>query len=70
MAVVPQIESQIETATEVIEIPSKTYKLNTNVVSIVIEDGVQKIVEKDRIAGFVDNLDAVKQSIYHILSTK
>ena len=54
----PYIENQLDPSiednnTEIIQVPSKTYKL-----------------KNDRIIGFVDNIDAVKQTIYHILSTE
>lgn len=53
---IPQIDDVDLTNEEEIKIPSKTYKLNINE------------TEDDTIAGFVDDVDAIKQSIYHILS--
>lgn len=50
----PQITSDIDVTQTTI--PSKTYKL------IISEDG------DDSIKGTVDNLDAIKQAIYHILA--
>ena len=47
----PQIDNQLINETKLIELPSKTYKLNN-----------------DRIVGFVDRVEAVKQAVYHILS--
>lgn len=52
----PQIDNQLKNTSQVITLPSKTYKLNLN-------DN-----DNDRIIGFVDKLDAVKQAVYHILS--
>ena len=54
----PQIDNPIINETQIITIPSKTYKL------IVNEE------KNDRIAGFVDNLTAIKQAVYHILMTE
>ncbi len=48
--ITPQIENSLQPKTEIIKLPSKTYKMT-----------------EDRIAGFVDGLEAVKQAIYHIL---
>ena len=53
---IPQIDDIDLTNEEEIKIPSKTYKVNIN------ETG------QDTIAGFIDDIDAIKQSIYHILS--
>ena len=53
---IPQIDDIDLTNEEEIKIPSKTYKLNINE------------TENDTIAGFVDDVDAIKQSIYHILN--
>ena len=61
MALTPQIDSEINNITTTTELPSKTYKLNTN---------VNNQIEATRIIGFVDNLDAVRQAIYHILMTE
>jgi len=58
MATTPQIENQLENITEIIQLPSKTYKLNIN------ENN------SDRIIGFIDKLEAIKQAIYHILMTE
>lgn len=58
MALIPQIENPIDYTTDIDTIPSKTYKL------IVKED------KNDRIIGYIDNLEAVKQAIYHILSVE
>ena len=58
MALIPQIENPIDYTTDVDTIPSKTYKL------IIKED------KNDRIIGYIDNLEAVKQAIYHILSVE
>lgn len=52
---IPQIEN-IEN--EEIKVPSKTYKLNIN------EN------QEDRIIGFVDEIEAIKQTVYHILSVE
>lgn len=48
--ITPQIENSLQPKTEIIKLPSKTYKMT-----------------EDRIAGFVDGLEAVKRAIYHIL---
>lgn len=58
MALIPQIENPIDYTTDVDTIPSKTYKL------IIKED------KNDRIIGYIDNLEVVKQAIYHILSVE
>ena len=58
MALIPQIENPIDYTADIDTIPSKTYKL------IVKED------KNDRIIGYIDNLEAVKQAIYHILSVE
>lgn len=58
MALIPQMENPIDYTTDVDTIPSKTYKL------IIKED------KNDRIIGYIDNLEAVKQAIYHILSVE
>lgn len=50
----PQIDSDLETTQ--ITLPSKTYKL------IIREDG------NDNIKGNIDNIEAIKQAIYHILA--
>lgn len=71
---IPQIDNQLEFENEDIEtvqLPSKTYKLNKNVnIFRRNEDGTTEIVEVDTIAGFVDDLEAIKQSAYHILNTE
>lgn len=58
---VPQIENSEEfdniSINNINEMPSKTYKL-------IINDEEQE----DRISGFVDDIEAIKQTIYHILS--
>ena len=58
MATIPQIENQIQNTTSIVTLPSRTYKLNIN------ENA------SDRIIGFVDKLEAVKQAVYHILMTE
>lgn len=58
MALIPQIENPIINDTQLITLPSKTYKL------IINEN------KNDRIAGFVDNLEAIRQAVYHILMTE
>ena len=58
MATTPQIDGEIQVVNSIATIPSKTYKLNIN------ETGY------DRIIGYVDNLEAVKQVVYHILMTE
>ena len=66
----PQIDNSLDNITEVIQIPSKTYKLNIDERSVVSTELVDRLEYKDRIAGFVDNIDAVRQSVYHILNTE
>lgn len=66
----PQIDNAIENKVQIIEIPSKTYKLNINEFNIISSDNEQYIEGQDRIIGFVDNIDAIKQSVYHILNTE
>ena len=56
----PQIDNQISNETTIIELPSKTYKLNIS----------SNELENDRIIGFVDNKSAVEQAVYHILSVE
>lgn len=51
---IPNISILIDEITEV-NYPSRTYKL---------------ILNKDRISGYTDDLDAIKQAIYLILSTE
>ena len=58
MATLPQIDGGLENITEINTLPSKTYKLNINE------------TKNDRIIGFVDKLDAIRQSVYHILSVE
>ena len=58
MATLPQIDGSTQTITKISTLPSKTYKLILN------ENG------PDRIIGYVDKLDAVRQSVYHILNTE
>ena len=123
MALIPQIDNEMNITTQTVEIPSLTYKLDissvsnsnytqdyNNMVRFVFDDGHlvaifnhpnsevdfdivdghliassnnQTILDKyhvefyniyfdteyysDRIMGYVDNIDAVKQAIYHIL---
>lgn len=54
---VPQIDNLVDFDEEQITIPSKTYKLGIN------EDN-----GNDRIIGFVDDKEAIRQAVYHILS--
>ena len=54
---IPNIDILAQEITETTR-PSKTYK-------IVMNDGV-----KDRISGFTDDLDAISQAVYLILSTE
>ncbi len=46
----PQIENSLKPTTQIVLVPSKTYKM-----------------KEERIAGYVDGLEAVKQAIYHTL---
>lgn len=48
--ITPQIKNSLQPKTEIVKLPSKTYKMT-----------------EEKIAGFVDGLEAVKQAIYHIL---
>lgn len=66
----PQINN---TSNEEVIIPSRTYKLNTeNLLSKYSIQGnyltVEAQIYTDRIAGFVDDTEAIKQAVYHILS--
>lgn len=72
MAILPQIDNSISNTlqTTQTQIPSKTYKLNLDVVTTYEKDGSLKTVETDRIEGYVDGLEAIKQAIYHILTTE
>lgn len=63
MALLPQIDNGLDASTtKEIKLPSKTYKL-------MLDSSIFKI-KTDRILGITDNLEAVKQSIYHILNTE
>ena len=74
MALTPQIDNGItnESQTNQITIPSKTYKLNLDVATPTnqINSNLSNNFAVDRIIGYVDNLEAVKQAIYHILMTE
>jgi hypothetical protein len=72
MAILPQIDNSISNTlqTTQTQIPSKTYKLNLDVVTTYEKDGSLKTVNTDRIEGYVDKLEATKQAIYHILMTE
>lgn len=58
MATLPQIDNQLQNNTQINILPSKTYKLNLSETN------------NDRIIGFIDKLDSIKQSVYHILNTE
>lgn len=67
----PQIENKFTSTTQIVELPSKTYKLNLNINDTVFKDGVKfEATEVDKIIGFVDNLEAIRQAVYHILMTE
>lgn len=51
--ITPQIDNSITNEVKTVELPSKTYKMNS-----------------ERISGFVDGLEAVKQAAYHILEVE
>lgn len=75
MKITPQISNELTNTTETQSIPSKTYRLQTEKASVLVEDIEQstvdiKIEEIDRIKGFVDGREAVRQAIYHILMTE
>ena len=72
MATLPQINNQMsnEVKTNSMQLPSKTYKLNNNVLTTYEEDGQLKNIEADRIKGYTDGLEAIQQAIYHILNTE
>lgn len=53
----PQIDNQLNGGITNKILPSKTYRINN-----------YKIVNENRIQGYVDGLDAIKQAIFHILS--
>lgn len=55
MALTPQIDNQLSTSTKTVTLPSKTYKLN---------------IYTNKIAGFADGIEAVRQAVYHILMTE
>ena len=65
----PEITNQIDnTTTQVdVQLPSKTYKLDLTVGNIYSNESALQILSADRIAGYVDGLDAMKQAIFHIL---
>lgn len=52
---IPGVNGILTEDLEVIEIPSKNYKMHYNI---------------DKISGFVDEIDAVKQAIFKILNTE
>ena len=69
----PQIENTNIPDEEEIDMPSRTYRLNTEslIEKYSIVDNhlvVEGDVYTDTIAGFVDDIDAIKQSVYHILN--
>lgn len=72
MAILPQIDNSISNTLQTIQtqLPSKTYKLNLDVITTYNEEGTLKTINTDRIEGYVDNIQAVKQAIYHILMTE
>lgn len=72
MAILPQIDNSIDNTVQTIQtqIPSKTYKLNLDVVTTYYDEGTLKTINTDRIEGYVDKLEATKQAIYHILMTE
>lgn len=51
--ITPEIDNVMQPTTELITIPSRTYK-----------------TDETSIAGFVDNLDAIKQAVWHILNVE
>ena len=52
---IPSINDDLKKDFEFIELPTNTYKLN---------------IEENKIYGYVDNLEAMKQAIYLILNTE
>lgn len=70
---IPQIDNQLEYESEDIEkikLPSKTYKLNKNINTVIDTVGGREVIEVDKIAGFVDDIEAIKQAAYHILNVE
>lgn len=59
----PQIDNPINNNTSTIELPSKTYKLDIDYNKMI---GLQS----NRIIGYADNIDAVRQAVFHILATE
>ena len=70
---IPQIDNQLEYESEDIEkikLPSKTYKLNKNINTVIDTVGGREVIEVDKITGFVDDIEAIKQAAYHILNVE
>lgn len=61
---IPNINILMEEITET-QRPDRTYKINVNT-SALVEEGISK----DRISGYVDDLESVQQAIYLILNTE
>lgn len=60
---IPNVSLLMEEITE-IKHPSRTHKIVIN------EEEIDKPIRQDRISGYTDDLDAIKQAIYLILSTE
>lgn len=60
---IPNVSLLMEEITEITH-PSRTHKIVIN------EEEIDKPIRQDRISGYTDDLDAIKQAIYLILSTE
>ena len=60
---IPNINLLMENITD-ITYPSRTYKI------VIKDEEIDKPERQDRIKGYTDDLDAIKQAIYLILSTE
>lgn len=71
MSLLPQISNELNASiTTEVKLPSKTYKLMKDVTTTEMVNGKFKVNQYDRILGYVDDLEAVKQAVYHILNTE
>lgn len=60
---IPNVNILMEEITEITH-PSRTHKI------VIKEEDIDKPIRQDRINGYTDDLDAIKQAIYLILSTE
>jgi hypothetical protein len=60
---IPNVSILMDEITEVSH-PNRTFKI------VIDEDKIDQLEREDRISGYTDDLDAIKQAIYLILSTE